>query len=140
MCAIVLISALTACGESTTELVRGPAVELSVASGDGQSAQAGAEVPQPIVVEARRSDGTVHWGTAINVTILSGEGGLTHDGGGVSGNNSTISGVGVGRANVLWTLGPAGEEQRIRFWTSRGSAIDSLSVEVTATSLPDGGA
>ncbi len=90
---------------------------LTVSSGGGQSAAAGAALPAPVVMQVRRADGTPVSGVLLT---------FAPDDGTVSRDTATTDAS--GRAQTTWTLGVAAGAQSLR--VTSGSTLPTT---VTAT-------
>lgn len=98
------LSVLLACSDGTAPGLRGGPV-LQVVSGNTQSAAAGAELPDPVVVQVTDSSGAIVVGQIVNFQVT-------------SGNGSVFAGTAIsnsaGLAQERWTVGTtAGQSQQL---------------------------
>jgi hypothetical protein len=101
--ALACTAALPACSDSTGSRV-GPAANLDVVSGNTQTAPAGTELPQPVVVKVTDAKGHVVKGQVVNFVVTAG-------GGHVFAGSSATNEDGV--AQERWTLGTAAGPQTL---------------------------
>ncbi|HEV7586995.1 MAG TPA: Ig-like domain-containing protein, partial [Longimicrobium sp.] len=97
------VAALPACSDSTGSKP-GPAARLDVVSGNTQSAPAGTELPQALVVEVSDANGNPVQGQVVNFVVTAG-------GGHVFAGSSATNAAGV--AQERWTLGTAAGPQSL---------------------------
>lgn len=105
---------------------RNPTAGLEVVAGDGQTAPAGTELPERLVVRALDAEGRGLPGQAVTFTVADG-GGTVSDPAGVTDDNGVVS--------VAWTLGTtAGGAQRVEARVGEGD--DAAIAAFTATAVP----
>jgi CubicO group peptidase (beta-lactamase class C family) len=100
--AIVLLFLFSACGtDNPVDPAIGdsapdaPRVNLTIVSGNGQTALQGEALADPLVIEARTESGEPQAGLVLTVTVSAGGGAV----------ESTYTTDSDGRASLLWTLG-----------------------------------
>jgi hypothetical protein len=135
---IALLAALTLTAGACVGDIGGPSERphIQTVRIDAGADQTGIEhevLPVPITAQVLLSDGSKDAAHVVRAEIVSGGGAITLGGASAGGNGASLSGAGDGRITVVWTLGAAGEEQRLRFSTSGESLI---STDVTATAVP----
>jgi hypothetical protein len=101
----------------------GPASALSVVSGGGQSAAAGAVLPNAIIVKVSDSFGNGIAGVTVNFAPVAGSGSV-NPASGVSGTSGTVQ--------TTWTLGPSGGAQTLNA-SAAGLTPNPLPIGATAT-------
>jgi len=101
--ALACTAVLPACGDSTGPRA-GPAANLDVVSGNTQSAPAGTELPQPLVVKVTDAKGHAVKGQVVNFVVTAG-------GGHVFAGSSATNDDGV--AQERWTLGTTAGPQTL---------------------------
>ena len=104
-------------------------------SGADQTGVEGQALPVPVSAHVLQSDGTDDRAHVIYCRVVSGNGSIATGRSSATGNGATLAGPGNGTVSVVWTLGPASEQQALRIYVS-GS--DSLSATVTAMDQPAG--
>lgn len=119
LAAALLLAVSAACAKDAT--APRPVAGIVVVQGDAQTAQAGFELPTPIVLRAVDSTGTAVGGRSITLVIGSGGGTVTP---------TTAKTDADGEISALWTLGPTAPAQ-----TLLASAPGFGPVTVTATGL-----
>ena len=87
----------------TVKLDTSPHARINQVSGDLQSAQIGAELPNPLVVSLTDDSGNPVAGKPVIFKVLQNDG--TVDGGGMSGRSAAVTTDANGRAQVQFTLG-----------------------------------
>lgn len=128
--AVCLAVCLAACDDDGVD-VSGVVAGVEIVSGSGQAGPPGQELPELIIAQALRADGDPHRTARVGATLVSGEGAVASDGARGSGDGATLGGQPTGTARIRWTLGVAGQEQRLRFFVV--NVDDTISVDVTAT-------
>jgi hypothetical protein len=116
-------SPLVAASSQPFDISVGPAVNIGLASGGGQSAAGGAALAQPIVVQVTDAAGNPINGKSMTFAVLTG-------GGTVSPTSATTAGGGLASTN--WTLGGSAGAQTISV-TGAGLSQSPLTVTATAT-------
>jgi hypothetical protein len=101
----LVLLALAACGDATGAGPSGPAAVIQVAAGMDQSARAGSELPNPLVVSVEDAQGRPVPNQVVNFRVVSGGGSVFA---GAAQTNAE------GRAQERWTLGTvAADSQRV---------------------------
>jgi Kelch motif protein len=113
-------------GVFTATPLAGPAAQIVVQAGDGQTANASTNVPIAPAVLVRDQYGNQVPGLVVTFAVASG-------GGSVTGGNATTSASGIATVGS-WTLGPGGGSNTLTA-TASGSAIAGNPVTFTATAL-----
>ena len=119
LAAVLMLAGSTGCAKDAT--APRPVAGIVVVQGDAQTAQAGFELPNPIVFRAVDSTGAAVAGRSVTLVIGSGGG---------TGTPTTARTDAAGEISALWTLGPATPAQ-----TLLASAPGFGPVTVTATGL-----
>ncbi len=107
--------------------------DIVVTSGAGQTGVEGQPLALPITAHTLMSDGSLDTTHTIYCEILSGGGSIEVDGATASGDGAELPGPGDGTISVSWTLGPAGQSQKIRLYVNSSETIQA---DITATSTP----
>jgi hypothetical protein len=103
--ALLAAAVLAACSDGTGASKAGPPARVDLLSGDQQTAPAGSELPQPLVVKVTDAKGKPVSGQPVAFVVTAG-GGHVFAG-------STVTNA-AGEARERWTLGPvAGDSQRV---------------------------
>lgn len=129
--AVGLSLATSACGGDGIVLPNeGRPAAITIESGDGQNAAAGAMLGDPLVIRVVDALGRSVQGQTVVFTVQSGGG--TVDPGSVRTGSD-------GRASVTWTLGAAAGQQQVQALVQGDGAPPDLSVSFTATALTGAG-
>lgn len=108
----------------TVQVVAGPAANLEIVSGDGQTAPYGTTLPQPIVVRVTDAFGNPIAGIPVTFKAAPGSGS-------VSAPDPTTDAT--GSAGVEWTLGPAPGQQTV---TALAPRVNDVTFNATAVAGP----
>lgn len=126
--ALVLVGLVAACGTTEPEQMEQPAA-LSAVSGNGQTADAGQDLPDPLVVQVTQSGAGVS-GQTVSWSVIGG-------GGAVSAASTTTDNAGM--ASVTWTMGPAAGGNTVEASAAglTGSPVSFSGTSVLATPPPN---
>jgi len=113
---------LTGQSDTTTVDVQPVPSQIAVVSGGSQTAEVGAALPSPIVLEVQGADGLAV--TGVSVALATSDGSVVPDSAGVDAN---------GRMTFSWTLGPTAGTQTV---TAGVVEYPSVQLAVTATATP----
>jgi hypothetical protein len=106
------------------------ATGITIVSGDGQQAAAGAELPAPVRVRVTGANATPVVGETVTFAPASGSGTATP---------TTIKTDANGEASARWTLGPSIGAKTLVASINPTSGVTSVSFSATATDPPPGG-
>ncbi len=129
--AVGLSAATSACGGGIVLPDENQAAAITIESGDGQNAPAGATLGQPLVIRVVDDLGRSVQGQTVVFTVQSGGGSV---------DPASIRTGSDGRAGVTWTLGAAAGQQQVQALAQGDGAPANLSVSFTATALTGAGA
>lgn len=116
--AVLGLSVLFACGESTPVEPDPVATSITASAGDGQTAMTSTELPTALTVTILDDAGTAFSGATVAWSVISG-------GGSLSATESTTGADGT--ASTMWTLGQTAGVQTVR------ATSGSLAIDFTAT-------
>lgn len=118
--AILVPTWALSCDDESAEIAGG----IEIVSGDGQSAEVGTSLPEPVVVRVTDADRVPLSGVGVSWKVTSGGGSVTAE----------IRSGHRGHASATWTLGSSVGQQSLR-----ASVEGAGSVTITATGLSAGG-
>ena len=129
--AVGLSAATSACGGGIVLPDEGQAAAITIESGDGQNAPAGATLGAPLVIRVADALGRSVQGQTVVFTVQTGGGSV---------DPVSVRTGSDGRASVTWTLGAAAGQQQVQAMAQGDGAPANLSVAFTATALTGAGA
>jgi hypothetical protein len=121
-------SGLSSANSTTFSIAVGPATQLTLVSGGGQTALSSAALAQPIVVQVTDAVGNPITGKALTFAVVTGVGAVSPS------STTTVTG---GLASTNWTLGALGGAQTM---TVSGTGLTQSPLTVTATASGAGAA
>ncbi len=117
---VVSISFL-GCGDGGTDPAK--LIDVTIVSGDGQSADVGETLPQDLVVRASDFDGNAVGNVELRFSIVQGGGSLSA---------TTVTTDAQGTASSTWTMGPQEGAQQVTAWAVTNSGAEAT-FSATAT-------